>query len=300
MDTLDQYRLFVRIAEMGSFIKAANALDLPRASVSAAIRQLENALGVRLLHRTTREVTMTADGAALLERARGLLADADAVVQLFQTEPRRVSGRLKVDVPSRIARRLVAPALPEFLQRHPHLQLALGSSDRQIDLVHEGVDCVVRIGSLHDSSLVAHPLGRLALINCASAVYLRKFGMPRKPEDLKHGHWMVGYASPATGRETQWEFETRHGEKHLAVPSRVIVNNAESYIACCQAGLGLIQVPRYDVQHLLRSGELVEVMPAHRAAAMEVSVLYLHRAQRSRRLVAFVEWFEALMRPHLD
>ncbi|MBN8886164.1 MAG: LysR family transcriptional regulator [Rudaea sp.] len=301
MDTLDQYRLFVRIAEMGSFIKAANALDLPRASVSAAIQQLETAMGARLFHRTTREVRLTSDGMQLLERVRPLLADADEVGQLFHAGQRQVSGRLNIDVPSRIARRLVAPALPEFLQRHPRLQLSLGSGDRQVDLVHEGVDCVVRIGSLHDSSLVARPLGRLALVNCASPGYLREFGTPQKLADLASGHWMVGYASPTTGRELPWEVATADGgEELIAMPSRVVVNNAESYIACCRAGLGLIQVPRYDVQHLLARGELVEVMPALRAASMDVSMLYPHRGQRSRRLTAFTEWFAMLMRPHLE
>jgi len=300
MDTLDQYRVFVQIAEMGSFIKAANALDLPRASVSAAIQQLERDMSTRLFHRTTRQVHLTPDGAQLLERVRSLLADAEEVGQLFQTRQRQVAGRLNVDVPSRIARRLIAPALPVLLRRYPRLQLALSSTDRKIDLVHEGVDCAVRAGSLHDSSLVVRPLGRIALINCASPTYLRDFGIPESPKDLSQGHWSVGYASPTTGRELPWEIESGGSVGEMSVPSRVIVNNAESYIACCQAGLGLIQVPRYDVQQLLDVGALVEVMPSFRAEAMAVSVVYPHRRQRSRRLAAFIDWFEALMQPHLE
>ncbi|RDZ28494.1 LysR family transcriptional regulator [Lysobacter silvisoli] len=300
MDILDQYRVFVQIAEMGSFIKSAHALDLPRATVSLAIQQLERAMGVRLLHRTTREVRLTADGAQLLERVRPLLAEAEDIQQLFQTRQRQVAGRLNVDVPSRIARRLIAPALPGLLRRYPRLQLALGSSDRMIDLVHEGVDCAIRVGDLQDSQLVVRPLGRIALINCAGPAYLREFGLPDSPEDLMRGHWSVGYASPTTGRELHWEYE-QDGHTHtVALPSRVLVNNAESYIASCRAGLGLIQVPRFDVQHLLDRGELVEVMPAYRAGAMAVSALYPHRRQRSRRLTAFVDWFEGLIRPHLD
>lgn len=300
MDTLDQYRVFVQIAEMGSFIKAANALDLPRASVSAAIQRLERDMATRLFHRTTREVRLTVDGTQLLERVRPLLADAEEINQLFQTRQRQVSGRLNVDAPSRIARRLIAPALPGLLRRYPRLQLSLGSTDRKIDLVHEGVDCAIRIGSLHDSSLVVKPFGRLALVNCASPDYLREFGIPKTPDDLVRGHWSVGYASPTTGRELPWEVESMAGTEDIPVPSRVVVNNAESYIACCQAGLGLIQVPRFDVQHLLDSGELVEVMPAFRADSMPVSAIYPHRRQRSRRLGAFVEWFEGLIGPHLE
>lgn len=300
MDILDRYRVFVQIAEMGSFIKAAHALDLPRASVSAAIQQLERDMATRLFHRTTREVHLTPDGALLLERVRLLLVEAEEIGQLFQARQRQVAGRLNVDVPSRIARRLIAPALPGFLRRHPRLQLSLGSTDRKIDLVHEGVDCVIRVGGHLDSSLVVRPLGRIALINCASPGYLREFGVPAQPEDLSSGHWMVGYASPNTGRELPWEVESAAGTEELAVPSRVIVNNAESYIACCKAGLGLIQVPQFDVQHLLDRGELVEVMPAHSAGSMAVSAVYPHRKQRSQRLGAFIEWFQEIIQPHLE
>lgn len=300
MDKLDQYRVFTQVAEMGSFIKAAHALELPRASVSAAIQQLESNMGTRLLHRTTRQVRLTADGAQLLERVRLFLANAEDLDQLFHSSQRQISGRLNVDVPSRIARRLVAPALPCLLRRYPRLQLALGSTDRAIDLVHEGVDCAVRIGTLSDSSLVVRPLGQIALINCASPTYLHEYGVPTSPDDLSQGHWSVGYASASTGRELPWEYLATGNERLIAVPSRVIVNNAESYIACCSSGIGLIQIPRFDVQNLLDRGKLVEVMPEFRAAPMQVSLVYPHRRQRSRRLNAFVEWFEALMRPHLE
>ncbi|WP_066271820.1 LysR family transcriptional regulator [Hydrogenophaga palleronii] len=301
MDKIDQYRVFVQVAEMHSFIKAAHALDLPRASVSAAIQQLESSLGTRLLHRTTRQVQPTADGLQLLERVRALLADAEDIEQLFLTSQRKVSGRLKVDMPSRIARRLVAPALPGFLRRFPRLQVSLGSSDRTIDLVQDGVDCAVRFGNLHDSSMILRPLGHVALINCASPDYLKEHGVPVHPDGLAQRHWAVGYASPSTGRELPWEQPAAAGQANaFLMPSRVLVNNAESYIACCAAGMGLIQIPRFDVQHLLDRGQLVEVMPGFRAASMPVSLIYPHRKQRSRRLAAFVDWFEALMQPHLE
>lgn len=301
MDKLDQYRVFVQVAEMGSFIKAAHALELPRATVSAAIQQLEEQIGVRLLNRTTRQVHLTADGTQLLERVRPLLADAEDVEHLFQNSQRQVVGQLRVDVPSRIARRLIAPALPGLLRRYPRLQLVLGSTDRTIDLVQEGFDCAVRVGALQDSSLVVRPLGHISLINCASPAYLREYGIPETPADLATGHWAVGYASPSSGRELPWESLDASGRvQDSTLPSRVIVNNAESYIASCRAGVGLIQIPRFDVQHLLDRGELVEVMPACRAASMPVSFLYPHRRQRSRRVVAFLEWFSGLMAPHLE
>ena len=264
MDRFDQYRVFAQVADMGSFIKAAHALEVPRASVSAAIQQLETQLGVRLLHRTTRQVRLTADGEQLLERVRPLLAEVEDIDQLFHAGQRQVSGRLSIDAPSRIARRLIAPALPGLLRRHPRLELVLSSTDRAIDLVQEGVDCAVRIGTLDDSSLVVRPLGRIALINCASPDYLREQGEPRQPDELAAGHWCVGYASPKTGRELPWEYLSEDGAVQVAqVPARLVVNNAESYIACCLAGLGLIQIPRFDVQHLLDAGKLVAVSYTH-------------------------------------
>jgi DNA-binding transcriptional LysR family regulator len=285
---------------MGSFIRAAHALVVPRASVSAAVLQLEAQVGARLLHRTTRKVRLTADGARLLERIRPLLADLEDIDQMFHAQPGQVSGRLSVDVPSRIARRLLAPALPALLAHHPRLQLVLGSSDRMIDLVNEGVDCVVRVGALRDSSLVARPLGSMAMVNCASPAYLREHGNPRCPNEMD-GHWIVGYASPSSGRGLPWEYVDGSGQpRTVELPCRVMVNNAESYIACCKAGLGLIQVPRYDVQHLLDSGRLAEVLPRYRAPPMPVSLLYPHRRQRSQRLAVFLAWFQALIQPHLE
>lgn len=295
MDKLDQVRIFLQVAEMGSFIKAAHALDVPRATVSAAVQQLETGLGTRLLHRTTRQVQLTADGALLLERGRRLLAEADELERLFRGRDRDVIGRLNVDVPSRIARRVIAPALPSLFRRHPKLQLFLGSTDRSIDLVQEGVDCAIRVGRLADSSLVVRPLGQFELVNCASPDYLRECGVPAHPDALAHGHWAIGYASPASGRELPWEICAGGVTRELALPSRVIVNNAETYIASCLAGMGLIQIPRFDVEHLLDSGALVDVMPGYRAAPMDVSAVYPHRRHRSRRLNAFIEWFAERM-----
>lgn len=299
MDKLDQYRVFMQVAEAGSFIRAAHLLNLPRATVSAAVQQLEAGLGARLLHRTTRKLSLTPDGEILLGRIRTLLADSDDIDSLFRAQQHQISGRLNVDVPSRIARRLVAPALPELLRRHPQLRIGLGCTDRAIDLVQEGVDCAVRVGRLHDSSLVVRAIGRLALVNCASPAYLREHGVPDMAT-LTAAHLAVGYAAPATGRELPWECARGEQLQRLDVPSRVVVNNAESYIACCLAGLGLIQVPRFDVQHLLAAGELVEVLPQCQAMPMEVSLLYPHRRQCSPRLLAFVAWFEQLLQPHLE
>lgn len=298
MDRIDHLRIFVRIAACRSFAQAADQLNLPRATVSLALQQLETRLGARLLNRTTRRVGLTQDGEALLERAAALIADMEDIEQQFRPAAGRAVGRLRVDVPSRIARRLIAPALPGLLEQHPELHIELGSSDRAVDLVHEGVDCALRIGPLAASSLVARPLGGIELINCASPAYLARHGTPRGPQDLT-AHEVVDYVSPTSGRSAPWEW-VADGQTHTAQPrSRVSANNAETYIACALAGLGLIQIPAFDVQHHLRSGELVALMPEARAAPMPVHLVYPHRKHLSRRLQAFMLWLQALMAPHL-
>ena len=300
MDRIDSLNIFLRVAEAGSFTAAAEGLGLPRASVSLAVQQLEARLGARLLHRTTRSVRLTPDGAALLERARQLVADMAEVEEQFQRAPARLRGHLRVDLPSRIARRIVAPALPGFFAQHPEVTLELRSTDRAIDLVQEGVDCVLRVGPLASSSLVARPLGHFTLINCASPAYLARHGTPRTVDDLA-AHWAVDYAPPAASRPAPWEIAQPDGAAAtLALPSRVAANHVETYIACALAGLGLIQIPAYDVREHLAAGELVEVMPGARPPPMPVHVLYPHRRHLSARLQGFIDWLGALLAPHLD
>ena len=299
MDRIDHLGIFVRIADCGSFTQAAEQLGLPRATLSMALQQLEARLGARLLHRTTRKVGLTQGGQALLEQARTLIADMHELEQQFRPGAGELSGRLRVDLPSRIAQRLVAPALPAFLASHPQLQLDLGSSDRAIDLVQEGVDCALRVGTLPTSSLVARQLGHFELINCASPGYLARHGTPIDPQELDR-HLAVDYVPPGGHRAAPWEWRTAGGETRArAVPSRVSANNAETYIACALAGLGLVQIPAYDVKHLIDEGALVEVMPGARPAPMPVQLVYPHRRHLSRRLQAFATWIDSLLTPHL-
>lgn len=298
MDRIDHLRIFTRIAACGSFSQAAEQLALPRATVSLAMQQLESRLGARLLHRTTRRVALTPDGAALLDRASALVADMEDVEQQFRPTGGSIDGRLRVDVPSRIARRVMAPALPGFLEQHPQLSVELGSSDRMIDLVHEGVDCALRVGALLPSSLVARPVGKFELINCASLAYLQRYGTPAGPEDLPQ-HLVVDYASPSSGRAAAWEWQEDTLARSCAVRGRVAVNNIETYIACALAGMGLIQVPRFDVLEHLQAGELVEVMPQARPAAMPVHLVYPHRRHLSQRLQTFLNWAVSVLQPHL-
>ncbi|WP_263406636.1 LysR family transcriptional regulator [Candidatus Dactylopiibacterium carminicum] len=197
MNLTDIMRIFVRVAELASFSAAAEQLGLPRASASAAICQLEAELGTRLLHRTTRRVEMTQDGRVFRERAEDLLADLDELQGLFRAEASTLRGRLRVDMPQAVARDVVLPALPGFLAGHPALELELSSVDRRVDLIREGFDCVLRVGRLADSSLIARPLGEYRMINCASPDYLAAFGTPHTPADLGT-HRLVHYV-PSLG-----------------------------------------------------------------------------------------------------
>ncbi len=294
VDYIDQCRIFMRVVACASFTGAADQLSLPRSTVSEAVRQLEQRMDALLLHRTTRRVAPTRDGLLFHARCERMVAEVEATQQMFRQSPRTLSGQLKVDLPARIGRLIVAPALPDFLHRHPGLDVTLGMTDRAVDLVAHGVDCVLRVGPLPDSSLVARGLGQLPLINVASADYLRRHGTPEHPCDLDE-HLAVLYASPTSGRVEPWEWEDRGGVHTRRVAGRVTVDSAEAYIACCLAGLGLIQVPAYDVQDEIARGQLVEVMPAFRAEPMPITLLYPDRRQVSARLRIFGDWLMALI-----
>ncbi|MBV1832651.1 LysR family transcriptional regulator [Novacetimonas pomaceti] len=295
MDRIDLFRVFARVVETTSFTRAAGTLKLPRSTVSTAIQELEGRLGVRLLARTTRSVTPTADGMAFYEHCLRLIADVEEAENLFRQDANTPRGLLRVNLPGRIGRLLVAPRLPEFLDRYPGIDIELGVTDRAVNLVEDGVDCVLRIGPLEDSGLIARALGELPLVNVASPAYLARHGVPRVPADLTR-HMAVRYASPSTARVEAWEWMEGGMPRTLPMSGRVTVNSAEAFIACCLAGLGLIQIPAYDVADLLRRGELVEVLSQWRAPPLPMTLLYPHRRHLSRKMQVFADWLEEVLR----
>lgn len=299
MNPLDNLQAFVRVAELSSFTQAAQALGLPKASVSTAVQRLESQLGTRLLHRTTRRVQMTQDGQAFYERCRDLLADVEELQTMFLPSPAALRGRLRVDMPIGIARNIVLPRLPQFLRTHPQLEVELSSTDRRVDLVREGFDCVVRVGALSDSSLVARPLGRFALVNCVSPAYVAAFGIPRSLEELPR-HRLVHYQPVLGPRSPGFEYVDADGAtRFVAMPGELTVNNSEAYLHACIAGLGIIQAPEPAMRPLIERLQLVEVLPRHRAAPMPVSLLYAHRRNLPKRVQVFMQWVESLLKPHL-
>lgn len=296
MDRFAAMTVFARVVETSSFTKAAESLGVSRATVSVSIQQLEDRLGVRLLHRTTRRVSLTNEGLLYHERVREVLTKLEVTEQLFQSAEPRVSGRLSIDVPTRIARRVIIPALPEFLARHPGIEIHLGASDRTIHLVEKGIDAVVRVGPLRNSSHIARPLGFLAQINCASPRYLARYGQPTNLEELGQ-HLVVNYAPRFTG-SASWDYVVRGEEMSRSMRSVVTVDNAETYIAACLAGLGMIQIPAYDVRHHLESGALVSVLPRFVASALPISLVYPSRKQLPKRLETFATWIATLFARH--
>lgn len=298
MDRIDLFRVFTRVVECSSFTRAADTLGIPRSSVSAAVQELESRVGARLLHRTTRKVSPTQDGTAFYDRCLRVIADVEDTENLFRQTAAQPSGKLRIDVPGRIGRLIIAPTLPEFLDLYPQIDIDLGVTDRAVNLVEDSVDCVLRVGPLDDSGLIARPIGRLPLINVASPAYLKRHGNPESPDDLGD-HWAVNYASPSNGRVEDWEWVEHGALRTMPMRGRVTVNSAEAYIACCLAGLGLIQIPAYDVRIHLDAGELVEVLPSHRAEAMPMTLLYPHRQHLSRRVQVFADWLEALLKRQL-
>lgn len=298
MDQLDTMQIFLRVAELSSFTQAGDSMGLPKASISAAIQRLESQLGTRLLHRTTRKVQLTQDGQAYYERCKDLLADVEEMQSMFLAGPAELSGRLRIDMSSGTARHIVLPRLPEFLAAHPKLEIEVSSTDRRVDLVREGFDCVLRVGALGDSSLIARPLGYFPQFNCVSRDYLAKYGQPNSLADLA-GHRLVHYVGTLGGKSLGFEYvDAASGEtRSIAMAGAVTVNNSDAYLAACLAGIGIIQVPAIGIRDYLASGELVEILPQQRAAPMPVSLLYANRRQLPKRVQLFMNWLAEVMRP---
>ncbi|KVC79285.1 LysR family transcriptional regulator [Burkholderia ubonensis] len=299
MDHLHAMRIFARVAHLGSFTKAAEQMQLPRPTVSNAVQYLEKHLKIRLLQRTTRRVALTAEGATYYERCARLLADLDDAETLFEDAGASPRGVIRVDLPERFALDKVIPAIPSFHARYPDLRIVMSTTDRFVDLIADGIDCAVRVGALSDTSLVARRIGELAQVNCASPAYLARHGTPRSPDDLPE-HVAVGYFSSRTGRELDWEYaDMDTGEMHaVKMRSIVSVNSSQAYLACCVAGLGLIQAPRDGLDAPLADGTLVEVLPEWNAAPLPVSVVFPHGRHLAPRVRIFVDWLaDALSRP---
>jgi LysR family transcriptional regulator, regulator for bpeEF and oprC len=296
MDKLRAMQTFALVAELGSFTKAANALQLPNASVSTLVAQLETHLQTKLLARTTRRLSLTDDGAAYLDRVQRLLTEVDELETQLRGAHTSPRGRLRVDVPAAVGRHVIAAALPQFFAKHPDISVDMGSSDRPVDLVMEGVDCVIRGGAVHDESLVARKLGAFRVITCAAPSYLKQHGTPLTVQEVRTQHTAVNFFSAKTGKVFALDFEDAQGHNiTVQLAHRVAANDADTHVALACAGLGLAQLPltRY-VKDLLDNGSLVQVLPELKAGELPLYVMYPRNRHLSARLRAFVDWVIAL------
>jgi DNA-binding transcriptional LysR family regulator len=289
MDRLDTLQLFTRIVETGSFSRAADMQDMPRPTATYAIQQLEARLGVRLLERTTRQVRTTLDGQAFYERCVQILSDLDDAESSLRHVASNPRGTLRVDMASTHATRIVLPRIDEFRSRYPGIDLVISSGDRLVDLVREGVDCVIRAGVPRDSNLVASALAKMPQVICASPEYLAFFGTPQDPDELAN-HQAVKFFSSNAGIDNTLELVIDGKVREFGLGGWVAVNDAENYVVCALRGCGLIQLPRFHVEQELREGRLVEVLGEWASPALPLSALYPYRRQLSRRVRVFIDW----------
>lgn len=292
MDRFQAMQVFTRVVEANSFTRAADALGLPRTTVTTIIQNLEKHLGVRLLNRTTRRLSLTPDGAAYYKHSTRILAEVEETESFLQDSASRPQGRLRIDVPPSIGTLVLIPALCDFHTRYPDVELVIGLSERKVDLVQDAVDCVIRGGPLEDSSLVARRIGTLEFITCASPDYLARHGVPKTLEDLSKHHGVHYFKS--SGRNWGWDFVVDGEERHVDVPGVVSVNDWSAHLACAVQGFGLIQTARFIALPHIRKGELIEVLPQWRPSPVQVSLLYLQSRQLSPKVRAFSDWVAEL------
>lgn len=299
MDRFNAMRAFTRIVELGGFGRAADSLHMPRASVTILIKQLEAHLGAQLLLRTTRQVTPTLDGQAYYQRCVSLLNDLDDTESAFSTLAKAPEGVLRVDMPSGFGRLILMPALPEFTGRYPGLAMEVGMSDRPVDLIRDGYDCVIRGGQPLDHSLVARPLAQMRQVVCASRQYLDLHGTPLTLEDLPQ-HEVIEYFSSSSNKRYGLEFVIEGKTHELTLPKTLSTNSADGYLAACSAGYGLVQTPYYHVAEALQQGHLIEVLGDSPQPRLPLTALYPAHRQMSRRVRVFVDWLvELCARPGL-
>ena len=299
MDRLQAMEVFTRVVESNSFSKAAEVLDMPRGSVSNLVQALEQHVGVRLLTRTTRSVSVTEDGALYYERCLKILAEiADADTSL-SNKRQNPTGTVRVDTSGTLAKALLLPALGEFYEQYPQIDVRLGLADRNIDLISDGVDCVIRMGMLEESSLVARRIGNSRIVTCASPAYLDQYGTPETLDDL-HAHRAVNYVSSRTGRTFPFEYIVNGETVKVQMESTLAVNDGSTYISAGALGYGIIQPSRYMVADLIEQGALREILQGYEIPSTPLSILYPHRQNMSSRVRAFTDWVVSLAERNPD
>jgi DNA-binding transcriptional LysR family regulator len=301
MDRFDALQAFVRVVEAGSFTKAALTLHISKTTVTQLVQQLEARLGTRLLHRTTRQVTVTTEGAAYYARVVRVLSDLEEADTVLTGDPSTPGGRLRVDVPSPFARLILMPAVPDFHRHFPGIQLDVGVSDRVVDVIGDNVDCVLRGGEVTVPSLIARRVGQLHMGMYAAPEYLRRAGTPEHPGDLQRPqHCIVGFLRSSTGTVAPMALRRSDkgaAEEALQVNGRYIVStdDGNAYLAAGLAGMGVLWLPRYMADPHAARGELLRLLGDWRIEPMPMYLAYPPNRHVSPRLRAFMGWIDELM-----
>jgi DNA-binding transcriptional LysR family regulator len=293
MDQLLAMRAFSRVVEAGSFTRAADSLDMPNATMSKLVQELEAHLGVRLLQRTTRRVTVTPEGQDYYAKATRILRDLEDIDSSFSVARSNPRGRLRVDVGGLPARNVLIPLLSDFIARYPDIRIDLGVSDRPVDLISDNVDCVIRGGPLDDSSLIARHIGDAVMVTCATPKYLKQFGVPAYPEELKNGHKLISYLSPQNGKAMPFRFERDGDRIEIQAQRHIGINESNAHLAASIAGLGIVQTFAYAANPAIRDGSLVEILKKWRPPPYPFHVVYPNNRHVTHRLRAFVDWLLA-------
>ena len=296
---LSELRIFCRVAELGSFTRAADQLGMAKGRVSTVVQALENNVGGRLLQRTTRSVRLTPEGELFLVRCKELLTDAEQLQGMFQLAGGEVRGRVRIDMPNLFAQEMVMPHLPALLAAHPQLDLGISTNDRRVDMVREGFDALIRLGPLPDSDLVARPLGSLAMGNLASPAYLAAYGTPHTLADLA-SHRLVYYANNLRNEEAALHCMVDGVPQAVPMRSALAVNNSAFMQAACLHGLGIMQGALPTNRRLIASGQLVEVLPALRLPPVPVTLLLPQRRYLAPRVEMVLNWIARVIRPSLQ
>ncbi len=297
MNKLQAMQLFVRVVETGTMTRAADSLQIPKATATTLIQQLEASLGVKLLNRTTRSVSVTTDGAAYYPRCVAILAQIRETEESLAHHHAAPGGLLRVDAPTLIARLVLVPALPDFFARYPDMDLQLGSSERRADLIEEGIDCAIWSGELEDSTLIARRVGQLYFGTGASPAYLGVHGQPHHPDELGK-HQCINHFSPRTGKMFDWVF-AKNGERiQKALRGPIALDDENSYLAAAEAGLGIAQIPAFVLKEALERGSLELVLGDWFAEPAPLNVVYPQNRHLSSKIRVFVDWIAELFAEH--
>jgi len=290
---LQQFIAFAETAKHGGFAAAAREQGVAPSTLAKAVARLEATLGVKLFHRTTRQVRLTPDGERLYQRCQRVLAEVEDLQAEASGTCASPSGTLRIDAPAFYGKRFVTPLLAGLRQRHPQLQIDLRLSDAYVDLVREGVDLALRIGRLRDSTLVARRVDKQQLLLCASPAYLEARGTPRRIEDLA-GHDAVVFRLPTSGRDRPWQLRQRGSPLEWVPRAQVRIDDGEGLVEALKLSMGLCQLPDMMVQGELERGELVELLPSCRPEPMPIHIVYPSGRLLPERVRVAIEALEAL------